>query len=52
VVGELVVEDDEVHVPAGTRHEAVERNVSERDDVAHVEFVLSPVRRMHLRPID
>ena len=42
VIGELVVEDDEVHVPIGTRHEAIERDVSERDDVAHVQFVLSP----------
>jgi hypothetical protein len=40
MVGELVVEGDEVHVPIGTGQKAIERDVSERDDVAHVRFLL------------
>jgi hypothetical protein len=37
--------DDEVDLPTGIRHEAVERDVSERDDIAHVKSVPSPWRQ-------
>jgi hypothetical protein len=51
VVGELLVEADEVHLAAGAGEVAIERDVSELDDRAHV-LVLSPGRRTTQAAID